>query len=338
MAFDWLNFLGTRGIEFVERGPNVSRGNVNISCPFCGTGDESHHLGISLKGKGWGCWRSRLHRGRRPHRLVQALIGCSYIEAARIVGDEQDIALSGEGNFANEIEQMMTPGAWEEDKLSDLDWLDTLYPIEAKRHYVAPARSYLEYRGYHGDEVYELCKLYDLRYAISGPFKMRVCIPVVMEQGLVNWTGRDITGSAMVRYKTLTTDVEKAEAANLPLAPLSIDKTLWNYAELLDCDAKTLVVVEGPFDALNIDWRGARHGIRATCLFGKNLSDAQVELLDAIAHRFKRRIVLLDPDASMDSISMQSRLEYLRFKFAVTPRSVEDPAEMSTRQVRALSS
>src|ERR1700749_2815452 len=82
--FDWVYFLESRGIEYSDRGPSTSRGNVYIHCVFCGDEDQGRHMGVSILGRGWGCWKNSAHRGIAPTRLIQALLGCSWDEAARI--------------------------------------------------------------------------------------------------------------------------------------------------------------------------------------------------------------------------------------------------------------
>ena len=74
-------------IEFVESGPNVAKGNVNVQCPWCGVEDHSYHLGINLAKGMWGCWRNKQHRGRALYKLLSKLTGLSYQEARRVTGE-----------------------------------------------------------------------------------------------------------------------------------------------------------------------------------------------------------------------------------------------------------
>lgn len=331
--FNWKRFLDNRHIEYVTKGSSVARGNVAIHCPFCGDADQSFHLGISLVGKGWGCWRSTAHRGRRPHRLIQALTGCSYMEAAAIAGDA-DVMGS-----ASDFDAMLTDlkgargGVAAKGGLSYPKEIRPLLDRGMGRMFI----DYLHGRLYSYRDAAELSELYDLRYCIGGPFSHRLIVPVKMPQGLVNWTGRAISTTAGLRYRTLSTDPAKAEADNIPQAILSIERTLWNMDQLVrDMKSHTLVVVEGPFDALRVDYLGYPEGIRGTCLFGKNLSAEQVELLDILSDYFERKIVLLDRDASLDQMSMQSRLDYLGFEFRVVPAGIKDPALFQRDDLLAL--
>src|SRR5229473_242641 len=104
--FNWLQFLQSYNIQYIDKGSYVSKGNVNICCPFCDY-DEKYYLGISLDNKGYGCWWSSSHRGKNPVRLVQALLKCSYQEAARICGDET-VLLPDSQSFEETISSLLS--------------------------------------------------------------------------------------------------------------------------------------------------------------------------------------------------------------------------------------
>jgi hypothetical protein len=82
-----------------------------------------------------------------------------------------------------------------------------------------------------------------------------------------------------------------------------------------------LIVVEGPFDAMRLDYYGSAFGIRSTCLFGKRLDDAQVALLDRIP--FNDLYICLDPGVEFDSLRMVQKLAHLNAKFTVLPGNVD---------------
>jgi hypothetical protein len=332
--FDWVRFLNAHRIEFVERGANVARGNIAINCPWCGDADRGFHLGISLGGKGYGCWRSKSHRGIRPTRLIAALLKCSWDEAKRISGDD-DVILTDDEAFAKQVREMMQGKVQVSTDVKPIDMPKSFKPIEDR----AFGRRFVDYltdeRGYSYADALKLAPLYDLRYCISGPFKYRLIIPVYMD-GLVNWTGRDITGRSLIRYRTLSTDPKKAEEAGTPVAPIPIERTLLNYDEIIrEEHGRSLVVCEGPLDALRVDFYGRKQGIRATCLFGTgNLSEAQVELLDAVNDRFEKRLLVLDADAALGVLAKHSRLAYLGYKPFRLPSDIEDPAVLRRSEVR----
>src|SRR3990170_3506093 len=83
--------LKSKRILYLDSGSNVSRGNINICCPFC-PDDPSYHLGINLETGYWGCWRDSGHRGVTLKRLFKAL-GWSNSELAELFKEAQEIKL-----------------------------------------------------------------------------------------------------------------------------------------------------------------------------------------------------------------------------------------------------
>jgi hypothetical protein len=54
MQFDYATFFSAQGIEYRDSGPNVKKGNLNISCPFCAH-DEKFFMGVDPKTGWFGC-------------------------------------------------------------------------------------------------------------------------------------------------------------------------------------------------------------------------------------------------------------------------------------------
>lgn len=336
ITFDWPKFFGEHAIFYVTRGPNVGRGEVAIRCPWCGPDDPSHHMAINLGGAGWRCWRNpAMHSGKSPVRLIQALLHCDYRMAASIAGVSA-LATSGMQPFDEQIRSILGgPIAARAQKplAAGLPMPKEFMPLHQARNFTSgrPFLLYLEKRGFQMEHAERLCFEYDLRFCVTGAFAGRIIIPVFLKAGmLASWTGRTVDPHNPVRYKTLTTDPEKAEAEGSPLALLPISHCLWNIHQAA---GHTLVVCEGPFDAINVDVRGAKQGIRATCLFTKSISITQKALLNAVSGNFDRKVVLLDRDASADAVSLASQLAFLGFELNFLPPGVKDPAELSTEQV-----
>lgn len=337
IMFDWVTFLRAYNIPYIEKGANLTRGDIGLQCPFCGEDDPSQHMGISLSGKGWSCWRNRkLHSGVKPHRLIVALIHCSYAEANEIVGNEIEAPLEADETFGASVHRLLGWNVKEKSASLSLRWPSEIKPLAVRglgRWFV----NYLERRHYKTEEIPTLVDNYDLRYATEGAFKQRLIIPVYDQSGLANWTGRSISSHALVRYRTLSTDPAVAERDHLPVARKPIDALLWNLQELSkNPKGETLIVCEGPFDAMNVDFRMRDRGVRATCLFGKNLSEEQAILLQELALDFPRRYLMLDPDAALDMLPMWERLAAYGFRTLDLPKGVEDPAELTAFQLRCL--
>ena len=88
---DWIQFLEQRNIHYVSSGPNTSKNQLGLRCPWCGGNDPSEHLSVNLEGKGFRCWRQPLHSGKNPAKLIQALLNCSWDQANQIAGQTKSL-------------------------------------------------------------------------------------------------------------------------------------------------------------------------------------------------------------------------------------------------------
>lgn len=329
MAFDWLHFLDQYHIDYVTEGPNVAKNNINTRCPFC-EDDPSHHMGISLEGKGWSCWRTKSnpegHRGKNPARLVHALLGCSYERAKEITGSNVNIP----EDFMGAVMKQMNPAvvADRKDKLEllpDFKRFDKLLPSST------PFLNYLKYRRSIAPKTVKRFTVeYDIHYCTRGPYRGRIIFPVYHNGKLVSWTGRTIYDKEIVRYKTLPNDSDKAEREGVPLSIGPINNYLLWLDDLWNSDAEHICITEGPFDALKVDVLGRGKGIVATCLFGAYPTDTQFELLYGLLPRFKRRSFLLDRAAypfAMQAAMVMSN--HIQVDCPMLPSSVKDPGEIT---------
>lgn len=291
MAFDWPRFLDQHNIEYLTSGPSVSKGNVAIHCPFCGDEDPSHHMGISLNGRGWGCWRKPDHRGRSAARLVQALLHCSMEQALRIVGDTTFIP----EDFLGRVQQAVSPLIEAQDTSRVLELPEEFKPFKDLPS-ARPFVNYLKRRDFADDDIWSLTDRFDIRYCTRGPYRGRIIFPVHDSQGaLVSWTGRAIDQRVELRYKTLSNDREKAEAegSEPALAPIN-HYVLWQDLLFKSDKIDDLFVHEGPFDALKTAVLGRRHFIGATALFRSHATAEQLDVLHELLPRFRGRHILLD--------------------------------------------
>src|SRR5258708_697708 len=169
---DWKAFLDEHAIEYRDRGANVTKGNIVISCPWCGD-DPSMHLSISLEGKGYHCWRDTEHQGRSEAKLIVELLHCSWREASRYVGDVQRLpsdllsvveSLTAEpfGRVARLANKLSMPPEFREFKEQVSSW---------------PYTAYLSSRGVHDFEA----RRWGLRYCTHGDFQGRIIFPIEHE-------------------------------------------------------------------------------------------------------------------------------------------------------------
>lgn len=330
MSFDWSQFLTQHNIPFITTG-KVGRNDIGTQCPFCGNADSGYNMSISLLDKGWYCWRQPDgHRGRTPHRLVQALIGCSYIDAEAIVNSKAGF-LPNDGDFLDRLKGLFelrsSPSIGHpRNALKVPDDFREIEDIGKGRMFV----SYLEKRGFDVDDIPRLVKHYQLRYCVSdsflqGAYANRLIFLISIDNQLVSWTGRHI-GSSRLRYNSLS-----VEDQELP-ARLSLKDTVLWYDRLRQADSGTLVVCEGPFDALKVNYLGNTKDIHATCVYGSTISDIQIDLLESLS-QFKTKYLLLDAEAAnryqCNPRSGIGLLDSMGFQVKLLPNTIKDPGEFS---------
>jgi len=320
--FDWLQFLEQHGITYRQ----VSRAEVTVTCPFCGHDDPSQHMNINLEGRGWHCWRNDRHGGRDPTRLVAALLHCTMQAAAQLTRSNSFLPT----NFLERIQTAMQP------RPAPSPQLTLKLPSEFRElDHGVMARPYVHYlldRGFHRDEIDGLSN-HDVYYCPIGPYHGRIMFCVYHRNHLITWTGRTVSDTpGVVRYRTLSPLADKAEQEGSPpaLGPLP-DYLLW-FDELLACDARTIVVCEGPFDALKVLLLGQTAGVVATCLFGNRMSPAQIELLHKLLPRFKRRILLLDRETLPNTLKIQGHFTKLKLEARYLPSDLKDHGELDSQK------
>lgn len=270
MTFDYIAWFESRGIFIRTTGPNVSKGHVAIHCPFCGPADPSEHLSVAINGAGWRCWRNGEHSGSKPHRLLMAL-GLTRAQANAEVG-EQAPALADD--LVGQVSKLLGIDTPEPQPPQPLDLpkeFRTLYRTALAMPYV----NYLSRRGFTLEQVNDFGPLY---FATEGDFSGRIIFPVHdFRHRLMGWTGRHV-GKNTLRYK------DEGPIKNY----------LWRQDTLARFEPDTLVVSEGPFDALKVSVLGKPSGITGTCFFTSSPSAAQLTALRLIAQSFTQVFALTD--------------------------------------------
>lgn len=324
---DWLQFFDDHGVDYVLRGPNVKSGNVNIACPFCGD-DPSHHMGVNLSNENWGCWRASNHAGRKAPNLVKAVLACSYLQAKMIVDqysradpENLDDALAGLLAFES------PPAAKFEAPAKPLNMPPAFKPIKAHGT-TAKFYNYLKNRGF--KDVDKFCKTYNLRAASTGKWGSRIIIPIYINKELVSWTSRAIGKvKDAPRYLALSElDEDFKSKVNVFHALLNFDK--------LQKGGKVLFVCEGPFDALKIDYYGRKYGAQATCTFGTAMSVEQAYKISELVSLFDQVVLLYDASAVESIFLASDKLMHTKVIIGSLPKGVDDPGDLSAKQVKAL--
>jgi hypothetical protein len=303
MAILWRQLLDTIGVRWIDRGHNVGGGHVNIRCPWCGDADPSFHLGIQESTGHYFCLRSQAaHRGKSTPWLLLAL-GVEPYQIDALIRDYADDSPPTRTAAYRET----TP--WEKFK-SAAD-----YPA---------ALDYLRRRGL--DPAAVLARRYDMRFTTSGPSAWRILLPLRLNFDIVGWTGRAISQHAIPRYRA--NDPSNGTALYVPIYPTEA--------------TRTIVIVEGPFDAIAIaDAYHPTHEIIAIAVTGLNVNPPRRQHLADIIGLAKEPHVLLTLDED------QLRNTVYNFKNVLAqgtgiphpqsfplPPGTKDAGEMSREEIR----
>jgi len=288
--------LESMGIPFIEEGKNVKRGNVCIHCPYCGSLDPSFHLGINIKNGRWSCWRNASHRGKDLAGLISKVCHIPYKTAHGIVWS----GLRDRKGFKEQLQDILDKMTQEE-KPKPIPWPKQFVPIMEKDRFW----EYMRTRGYNTKALRWVLKNYPIYKANTGNYKDRVIFPIYDLSGnLTGWVGRAI-GASKRRYM-----MEK-----------------WgNYGVLfrnrIAYGGRALVICEGPFDSLRVDYLGRNLGIHSTALFSTNIKPSLIRALRLLSNRYDTMVVLLDKGEETNSIKVA-----LEVGAKVIPlRTVKDPA------------
>lgn len=266
VQIDWRDLLDSIRVPWRDKGSNVSRGNININCPWC-VNDPSFHLGIAEGKEAYFCYREpNRHSGSNFIRLLIALKQ-NRVEAFKLLNHyrrQTDIKVVEKTGFNPDQLQR----AW-----------DRFAPAASNQRCL----HYLAQRGFPYPKI--ACEMYDLRVALNGPWTNRLLFPLKKDGSLHAWTGRALLPSMDLRYKTYSLgDLQTVYCpdASKPLA-------------------QTLVIVEGPLDALKVAYTCHRSPIRVAALVGKHLSAAKLLQLRALGAKCDKVLVALDADVSMSA-------------------------------------
>lgn len=314
---DWIKLLEDHSIPYVTRGPNTRRGEVSVQCPYCGEDDPSTHLGINLTTPNWGCLRNMRHRGRKPLGLVQALLGCSWNEAHLVLrqydrADPDDFDRVVSAASALNLAPLGPPSAPVK--------MPPVRPI-IREGGTARFWRYLVKRGFEPNDIENLISQYKLVCAVTGKQKDRIIIPIYSGGQLVGWTGRAIINPVGApRY--LSSDGG------------ALKKTVFNEKAVMR-GGDVLIVVEGPFDALKLDFYGRPKDIRTTCVFGTSMTIDQISILMLARKRFRKIVFLFDPDAVEQTYEAMDTLSAPNVTLGHLPEGIDDPGALSAKAARA---
>jgi len=234
-GFDVKSYLRDREIEFQSSGKNISSGWVGITCVFCS--DENNHLGIHLKQKRYSCWICG--KTGSVDYLIKTIEKCGWNKVEQIVDQ-----------FRGDVED-----DFDEDYESS-NASSVLLPEEAVTVFPKLHNDFLKQRHFNSRRIIRKYKL--LACANQGKYKFRIIVPYFLNNKIITFSARDVTGRASSSYLNLSNEK----------SVISIKHTFYN----IDNAGKNIVIVEGVTDV----WRIGDGAIGAT---GVVISKEQIILL-----------------------------------------------------------
>jgi hypothetical protein len=297
MVFDVLRYLKDYRIPHSTSGKNISYGWVGITCPLS-CNDISNHGGFHIEGGYYSCW---LCGGHSLIKVIRALENISHAEAKK------------------RIEEYQTHSPTKTKQYEDIPLKsDIQYPIGTSTIKDNHKR-YLLSRGFNPDELlekYHILGTGPVAFVNSGDRKInysnRIIIPIIYQNKVVSYQGRDITGQAKIKYIPCLKTEEVMHMKSI----------LYN----LDNCGDTAVIMEGVLDV----WRWGDGGL---CTFGIQYTNEQ--LLCLLESGIRRVVVMFDwePQAQKQAKKLVSALKL----FGVSAQNYniggKDPAELTDEEV-----
>jgi len=243
---------------------------------------------------------------------VRALTGCSIVQSYQLVQaysvpDPDDL-----GSALAMLEAPSKPQQAPQGPLALPPEFQTIVSTGARGRYWR----YLQRRGF--DPVGQLTWRYNLMCATTGKWKDRVIFPLYQNGELIGWTGRAMQ--------------ERPEAPRYLSSSDAVKKTVL-FEDDLHRGGRYLYIVEGPFDALKLDYYG--EGIvRATCGFGTSLSIDQIAIISDLRKKFGTLVIAFDRDAHGQAMELAQNWDaVVNFNFW---GEVKDPGAMTKDHVKEL--
>ncbi|WP_405289491.1 hypothetical protein [Methanobrevibacter sp.] len=245
-----MNFVKLFTDYKIDFNTRVNRGWTNVTCPFCD--DKTFNGGFNDAGDYFHCWKCGGHDFKEA---LTRVVNISFNEVDILI--EQ---YAGRNSLLNKLNKKQA-------KAIQLTLpTNTFTPAE---------RKYLKQRNFSPKLLHEKYKI--VGGGITGAWKYRIIIPLILDGKIVSWTGRSILSKQKIdelkipRYKNLSIEQSVID-------PKSI---LYN---LDNCMSKTAVLTEGAFDVMRL-------GDGFFCSFGTELTQAQII---EIKNRFSKVFIMFD--------------------------------------------
>ena len=256
----------------IEYNTRVNRGWTNVTCPFCD--DKTFNGGFNDTGNYFHCWKCGGHNFRE-----------ALARTVNIPKSQVDVLIeqyAGRNSLLNKLNKKQA-------KAIRLE-LPTDTFTEAERKYLLS-------RNFSPRLLKEKYKI--VGGGITGSWKYRIIIPLILDNKIVSWTGRSILSKDRInelkipRYKNLSIEQSVID-------PKSI---LYN---LDNCKNRTAVLTEGAFDVIRL-------GDDFMCSFGTELTQSQISV---IKERFDKVFIMFDNEK-------EAQIKARKFGMQITSMGVD---------------
>lgn len=178
MSIDIKSILAAHKVDFITSGPEVTRGWVNMRCPFCG--DHKHHLGYSDVLDLFSCWKC----GVKNSSWALAKVLGVPVERAKRLAEKHFIAGSKTFEKVDRPKEVRLP--------------------ENHGRLLRCHREYLESRSY---DPRQLAKDWEL-VGGDGDWEDRILIPIRYKGDLVSFHSRSIFDDDKFKAKPCPSEAE----------------------------------------------------------------------------------------------------------------------------------
>jgi hypothetical protein len=258
---------------------------------------------------------------------MMLLVGCSYEEADSFVrGEEIDTS-----DFDKASLEFMSYREKEEEHVGYLELPADFRRLASPYGRARPYWHYLASRGFSSGEIPKVSKRYNLHYCDKGEWRGRLILPIHIDGVLVSWTGRTFYDREKLRYRSLTHD-----KSAVPHGLISIRDILFNFDLATKKTHRVCVLVEGPLDAVVVDYYGQRYGVTSVATFGMGIREPQLDLLERVRKKCDTLVICGDKNADANVMDLISATHDMKPEVISLPAGVKDPAELSRNQVRDL--
>jgi hypothetical protein len=287
--FNIKQLLEDHSIEYFSEGKNTKHGWITIQCPCCD--DHSNHGGFNLTTSHYVCWRCGHHW---QDEIISLLLNISRREAKTI------------------LEQYEGENIVQEEKKEIIRSLTTHLPKNVKA--LSPQHiKYLRDRNFDPERTARTWHLKGTDF--MGKYKFRIIIPIMLNNKLVSYIGRDITGKHPLRYKACE---EKYEVNHYKHILFGSDHIRNRRA----------IICEGPFDVFRL-------GHAAVATFGTGFTKEQILFISKV---MDTAFILYDKDAIEQATKLYHALNGLidKVEILTLPDYAKDPAELTEDDVKYL--